>query len=78
MQEGDSLKAWTGRKVEITVDRVLRARGKTMKNKAYGRSDYLVTEMLQEIPMESVYEITLDASTNTYRKRCKDVTVFCN
>ena len=28
-----------------------------MKNKAKGPSDRLVTEMLQKLPMESVYEI---------------------
>ena len=55
---GDSLVAWKGRKGEITVDRVLRPRGKIMKHKANVPSDCMVTEMLRELPMESVYEIT--------------------
>ena len=54
---GDCLMAWTGRKIEIIVDRVLRARGK-MKHEATGPRDCLVTGMLQELPMESVFEIT--------------------
>ena len=41
----------------VTVDRVLRARGKMMKNKANGPSD-LVTEMPQNLPMEAVDEVT--------------------
>ena len=56
-RRGDCLEAWTGRKVEITVDRLLRARWKMMKNKANGPRDCL-TEMLQERPMESVFETT--------------------
>ena len=40
---GDSLVAWTGRKVE---------------NKANGLGDCLATEMVQELPMECVYEVT--------------------
>ena len=40
----------------ITIDRVLRVRGKK-RNKANGPGDCLVTEM-QNIPMETVYEIT--------------------
>ena len=54
---GDCLEAWTGKEVQITVDRVLRARPKMMKNKANGPSDCWVADMLQELPMESVYEI---------------------
>ena len=34
-----SPESWSGRQVEITIDRVLRARGKMMKNKATGPSD---------------------------------------
>ena len=41
------------RKVELTVDRLLGAWGKMMKNKAHGPGDCLVTEMLRELPMES-------------------------
>ena len=55
---GDCLGSWTRRKVEITVDRVLRAREKMMKTKANCPSDCLMTEMLKEHPMESVHEIT--------------------
>ena len=44
--------------MEITVDRVLSSRGKMMQKKVNGPSDCSVTEMLQELPMESVYEIT--------------------
>ena len=54
---GDSLVAWQGRRVQITNDRVLRARGKLMKNTANGPSDCLVTEMLRNLPMEAVHEI---------------------
>ena len=35
-----------------------RARGKMMKNKANGPLDCLVTEMLQCLPMETVYAVT--------------------
>ena len=52
---GDSLAALQGRHVQITVDRVLRARGKMMKNKANGPADCLVTECL---PTETAYEVT--------------------
>ena len=47
----DSLAVWTGRKVESTVARVLRVRGKMMKNRAHGPSDCFVTEILQELPI---------------------------
>ena len=57
-RRGDSLVSWQGRRVQITVDRVLRARGKMMKNNANGPSDCLVAEVLQNLPMKSVYEIT--------------------
>ena len=43
----DGREAWKGKKMEITVDTVLRAREEMMKNKAKGMSDCLVTEMLQ-------------------------------
>ena len=55
---GDSLVAPRGRRAGMTIDRVLRARGK-LKNKANGPSDCMVTEMLQNLSMESVCEITL-------------------
>ena len=49
---GDRLAALQGQHIQITVDRVLRARGKMMKNKANGPADCLVTEMLQCFPTE--------------------------
>ena len=52
------MKRGKGRKMMITVDRERRARGKMMKNKANGAGDCWVTEMLRELPMESMYEIT--------------------
>ena len=45
--------AWEGKEMKITVGRVIRARGKMMKNKANGPSDCLAREM---VFMESVYE----------------------
>ena len=50
--------ALQGRRIQITADWVLRARGKMMKNKANGPADCLVTEMLQCSPLETVYEVT--------------------
>ena len=55
---GDSLITRQGRRIRITIDSVLRARGKMMKSKANGPADCLVTEMLQVLPMETVYEVT--------------------
>ena len=55
---GDSLITLQDRRRRITVERVLRARGKMMKNKANGPADCLETEMLQRLPMETVYEVT--------------------
>ena len=43
---GDSLTPVQGRRIRITVDRVLHARGKMTKNKAKGPADCLLTEML--------------------------------
>ena len=54
----DSLVALRRWRVGITIDTVLGARGKLMHNKANEPSDFLVTEMLQNLPMESVYEIS--------------------
>ena len=78
-RRGDSLVVWKGRKEEITVDRVLRALEKMMKNKASGPSVCLVTEMLRKLPMESVYEIihrfgslTVGISQQTNAKPEKD------
>ena len=50
---GDSLVALQGRRTQIRINKVLRARGKMMKNKANGPADRLVTEMLQWLPMEA-------------------------
>ena len=41
----------------ITVDKVLRARGKMLRNKANGATDCLVTAMLQCLPTETVHEV---------------------
>ena len=45
-------------KAEVTVDWVMRARGKNMKEKAHGPGDCLVSEILWELQMKIVYEIT--------------------
>ena len=54
---GDSLAALQGQHLQITVDRVLPARRKMMKNKANGPADCLVTAMIQCLQMETVYEV---------------------
>ena len=54
---GDTLVALQGRRIQITADWVLRARGKMRKNKANGPADCLVTAMLQCLPMETMYEV---------------------
>ena len=54
---GDRRGTLQGRRVTITVDKVLRARGKMLRNKANGPADCLVTEMLQCLPTETVYEV---------------------
>ena len=40
-------------RVEVTVDKVQRSRGKMMQNKAHGPEDCLVSEMLRELPIET-------------------------
>ena len=47
---GDRRVALQGRRVTITVDKVLRARGKMLRNKSNGPADCLVTEVLQCFP----------------------------
>ena len=42
----------------ITVDLVLRGRGNMLPDKANGPEDIIVTEMLKELPGESIYENT--------------------
>ena len=54
---GDRRLAQEGRLVTITTDKVRRARGKMLRNKATGPSDCLATEMLQCLPTETVYEV---------------------
>ena len=56
-RRGDHCAAFQGRRATITMDKVLRARGKMLHNKSYGPADCLVTEMLQCQPMETVYEV---------------------
>ena len=46
------------KKKKNTVDRVFRAHGEMKKNKANGPGDCLVTEILRELPRETVHEIT--------------------
>ena len=41
----------------ISVDKVLRARGKMLRNKANGTADCLVTEMLRCLPTETIQEV---------------------
>ena len=53
---GDRLVAWSGRKVEVTVDSVLHARCAMMEKKANGPRDCMVTEMVQNLPMVAVLE----------------------
>ena len=54
---GDRRVAFQGRRVTITVDKVLRARGKMLRNKANGSAYCLVTEMLRCFSTETVYEV---------------------
>ena len=54
---GEYAVALRGRRIQITIERILRARGKMMKNKANRAADCLVTEMLQCLQTETVYEV---------------------
>ena len=56
-RRGDHCVALQERRVMITVDKVLRARGKMPRNKANGPADCLVTEMLQCLPTDTVHEV---------------------
>ena len=49
--------ALQGRQVTISEDKVLRARGKMLRNKANGPADCLVMEMLRCLPTETVHEV---------------------
>ena len=55
---GDHRVPFQEHRLQITVDKVFRARFKMMKNKANGPTDCLVTEMLQCLPTETVHEVT--------------------
>ena len=55
---GVSAVAIQGRRVQITVNRVLRARGKMLRGKSNGPADCLVVEMLSRLPTEVIYEVT--------------------
>ena len=54
---------------EITVDLVLRARGNMQLQKANEPDDFIVTEMLKELPIESTYEIA-KLSQRRFRREC--------
>ena len=56
-RRGDHCVPLQERRATITVDKVLRARGKMLPNKANGPADCLVSEMLQCLPTETVYEV---------------------
>ena len=58
MRSGSKVReAWTGEGAKVTLDRVPRAGGKVMKNKANGLEDWCsVSEKLRELLMETVYE----------------------
>ena len=58
MSRGDSVVAIQGPRVQITVSRVLRARGKMQSGKSKGPADCLVVEMLNRLPTAVVYEVT--------------------
>ena len=55
---GDSAVAVQGRRLQITVNRVLRARGKMLLGKSSGPANCLVVEMLSRLPTEVIYEVT--------------------
>ena len=50
-------KALQGRLVTITMDKVLLARGKMLRNKANGPADHQVSEILKCLATETVYEV---------------------
>ena len=54
---GDFAAADQGRQVSITVNRVLRARGKRLNGKSNGPVDCLVAEMLRRLPIAVIYEV---------------------
>ena len=58
-ERGNRRERWKGERVEVTVDKVLRFQAKMMKNQTNGPGDCLVSEMVRELPMETVGEIPL-------------------
>ena len=44
--------------MQITVNSVLRARGKVLRGESNGPADCLVVEMLSRLPTEVIYEVT--------------------
>ena len=54
---GDRRAALQERRVTATVDKVLRAGGKMLRNNANGPADCLVMEMLRCLPTETVHEV---------------------
>ena len=57
-RRGDSLVQMRERKVQMTVDRVLRAQVIMMMNRRLGLGDCWMTEILLELPVESVFGIS--------------------
>ena len=55
---GDSAVAIQGRRVQITVNRELHARGKMLHGKSNGPADFLVVEMLSRLPTEVIHVVT--------------------
>ena len=55
---GDSAVAVQGRQDQITVNRVLRARGKILSGKSNGPADCLVVEMQRRLPTVVICEVT--------------------
>ena len=67
---GDRRVALQGRRITITVDKVLQARGKMLRNKANAPADCLVTEMLQFLPTETEYEVA-HRFDKWFRRECR-------
>ena len=55
---GGSAVVFEVRRMQITVNRVLRARGKMPRAKSIGLADCLVVEMLSRLPTEVIYDVT--------------------
>ena len=47
-----------GRVAKITIDLVLQARAKMPENKVIGPEDSVVSETIEQLPQEKIYEIT--------------------